>query len=67
MNEYNENASIFFVICALFVFSVGFSMGFVMGTLSAREETEQGTIIKCMENQKECKVKYDFYQLSNVK
>lgn len=63
MKNPEEHTTIIFVILSLFVFVVGFTMG----TISAREETEQNTIMMCMEKPKDCIIKYNFYQLENEK
>lgn len=63
MKNPEEHTKIIFVILSLFVFVVGFTMG----TTSAREETEQKTIMMCMEKPKDCIIKYNFYQLENEK
>lgn len=46
---------------------LGFAMGAVVGTISARGETEEKTIVYCMEQPSACKVKYDYYKLENQK
>ena len=63
MKLYDDDASTIVFISVIVIFIVGFTMG----TITAREGYVRETIIKCVENQKECKVRYDFYQLSNVK
>jgi hypothetical protein len=42
---------------------LGFAMGAVVGTISARGETEEKTIVYCIEQPSACKVKYDYYKL----
>ena len=52
---------IFIVIFCCLV--LGFAMGAVVGTISARQETEEKAIVYCMEQPSACKVKYDYYKL----
>jgi hypothetical protein len=42
---------------------LGFFMGGVAGTITARQETEEKAIVYCMEQPSACKVKYDYYKL----
>ena len=38
---------------------------YISGTVSARRETEEKTIVYCMEQPSACKTKYDYYKLEN--
>ena len=40
---------------------------YISGTVSARRETEEKTIVYCMEQPSACKTKYDYYKLENKK
>ena len=57
----------------LYLFLVGIFIGlmclysYTRGTLSARKETEEKTIVYCMEQPSACKTKYDYYKLENKK
>jgi hypothetical protein len=64
LNE-KDYASLFLVT---FVF-VGFMCltSYISGTVSARKETEEKTIVYCMEQPSACKTKYDYYKLENKK
>jgi|AACY02.1.fsa_nt_gi hypothetical protein len=42
---------------------IGFFPGLLLGTVTARQETEEKVIVYCMEQPKGCKVKYDYYKL----
>ena len=50
-----------FCICLMCLYS------YTSGTLSARKETEEKTIVYCMEQPSACKTKYDYYKLENKK
>lgn len=51
------------VIIAFCFIVIAFVPGFLFGTLTSRGETEQKTIVYCIEQPSACKVKYDYYQL----
>ena len=40
-----------------------FVLGLTTGTSSARRETEEQTIVYCIERPSACKTKYDYYKL----
>lgn len=40
-----------------------FVLGLTTGTIAARGETEERTVVYCMEQPSACKVKYDYYKL----
>lgn len=44
-----------------------FVLGLTAGTVTARGETEQKTVVYCIEKPTACKTKYDFYKLENKK
>ena len=46
---------------------LGFLPGLLLGTVTARQKTEEKTVVYCMEQPKDCKVKYDYYKLENAK
>ncbi len=50
-----------FCICLMCIYS------YTSGTSSARKETEEKTIVYCMEQPSACKTKYDYYKLENKK
>ena len=51
------------VIIAFCFIVIAFVPGFLFGTLTSRGETEQKTIVYCIEQTSACKVKYDYYKL----
>jgi len=44
-----------------------FVYGHINGTVTARGETEEQTVVYCVEQPNACKTKYDFYKLENQK
>ena len=44
-----------------------FVLGLTTGTSTARRETEEQTVVYCVEQPSACKVKYDYYKLENKK
>ena len=40
-----------------------FVLGLTTGTSSARRETEEQTVVYCIEQPSACKTKYDYYKL----
>ena len=55
------------IIIAFCFIVIAFVPGFLFGTLTSRGETEQKTIVYCIEQPSACKVKYDYYKLENQK
>ena len=61
----NDFTPIFIILgCTAFL---GFVLGLTTGTSTARGETEEKTIVYCIEQPKDCKIKYDYYKLENQK
>jgi hypothetical protein len=52
------------LVCCVFL---GGILGYIIGHVVAGRRTTEETINLCVEKPKECKVKYDFYQLENQK
>jgi hypothetical protein len=50
--------------CTALIFLV---LGFTTGTVTARQETEEKTVVYCIEKPANCKVKYEFYKLQEEK
>ena len=50
--------------CTAFLFLV---LGLAIGTSSARRETEEQTVVYCIEQPSACKTKYDYYKLEERK
>ena len=44
-----------------------FVLGLNIGTVTARGETEEQTVVYCVEQPSACKTKYDYYKLENQK
>jgi hypothetical protein len=44
-----------------------FVLGLTTGTSTARRETEEQTVVYCVEKPSACKTKYDYYKLENQK
>lgn len=42
-------------------------LGFTTGTETARQETEEKTVVYCIEKPADCKVKYEVYKLQEAK
>jgi hypothetical protein len=42
-------------------------IGLTTGTVTARGETEEQTVVYCVEKPADCKTKYDYYKLENQK
>lgn len=62
--EEDFTPSIILLGCTAFMCLV---LGLVIGTTTARQETEEHTIVYCVEQPKDCKIKYDFYKLQEAK
>ena len=60
-----DYVSFFLVVSALVGLMCLYS--YISGTVSARRETEEKTIVYCMEQPSACKTKYDYYKLENKK
>lgn len=43
------------------------ALGLTIGTSSARRETEEQTVVYCIEQPSACKTKYDYYKLEERK
>jgi hypothetical protein len=65
MLDENDYATLFLAVSAF----VGIMCltSYIHGTVSARRETEEKTIVYCMEQPSACKTKYDYYKLENKK
>jgi hypothetical protein len=50
--------------CTALVF---FVLGLTTGTVTARGETEEQTVVYCVEQPTACKTKYNYYKLKNQK
>ena len=59
---YNDDDSTPGIIAFCFI-AIGLVLGLTIGTVTARGETEEKTIVYCMEQPSACKVKYDYYKL----
>ena len=64
MSEENVPA---FVVLGFFVFMISLIPGFVIGSISGEQRATKETTISCIQQPKECKIKYDFYTLENTK
>ena len=53
-----------FIGCTAVLF---FVLGLNIGTVTARGETEEQTVVYCVEQPTACKTKYDYYKLENQK
>jgi F0F1-type ATP synthase assembly protein I len=56
-----------FLILVCWGFLMGGILGCIIGLVDVGRRTTKETINLCVEKPKECKVKYDFYQLENQK
>jgi len=55
----------FATVCCAFL--LGGTLGYIVGLVDIGPRTTKETINLCVEKPKECKVKYDFYQLEKQK
>ena len=65
MLDEKDYAPLFLAVSALVGIMCLYS--YISGTVSARKETEEKTIVYCMEQPSACKTKYDYYKLENKK
>jgi hypothetical protein len=63
MND--DNSYIILPVIILLMFS--FLIGFIVGTEMQDGNTRKETTISCIERPNDCKVRYDYYQLEQVK
>ena len=63
INEDFTNILIFIGCTAVLFFVLGLNIG----TVTARGETEEQTVVYCVEQPTACKTKYDYYKLENQK
>lgn len=56
-----------FLFLGVLVFMTALILGTVIGSISGEQRATKETTISCIEQPKECKIKYDFYTLENTK
>ena len=49
------------------VFMIALILGTTVGSITGEERATKETTIYCIQQPKECKIKYDFYTLENTK
>ena len=64
MTEENAAPILIMLGCTAVMF---FVFGLINGTLTARRETEEQTVVYCIEQPSACKTKYDYYKLEAQK
>lgn len=63
----NKEDYVYFFLAVSALVGIMCLYSYISGTVSARRETEEKTIVYCMEQPSACKTKYDYYKLENKK
>ena len=67
MLDEKNYASLFLVVSASHFVGIMCLYSYISGTVPSRRETEEKTIVYCMEQPSACKTQYDYYKLENKK